>query len=351
MKIAFGVCSLGIGHATRSIPVIKGLLEEGHEVVLITYGSPYFLLKKEFPHLKIYSLEDYPIRYTVGAYQLIPYLLANSHKIIKTLLYSHRKFLTIDSKENFDMIISDSRYDIFVRNKPSYLMIHQLRIMLKLGLLRGGTMVYNSYMSKYFKKIIVPDFEENNLSGELSHNVRFVNKRRIAYVGVLSSFKSLDIPRDVDVLISISGPEPQRSIFEKIVLNQVKDLLKGNIVITLGKPDGKMRKYGKMRIYSYLPFSEREKLMNSAKLILSRSGYSTIMDMYVIGGKAFFVPTPGQPEQIYLAKYLRSRGISGYETQERLNIADAVAKAREYKGFRGGYDVKKTLENIWSVIF
>ncbi len=350
MKIAFGVCSLGIGHATRSIPVIRGLLKEGHNVVLISYGPAYSLLKKEFPYLRIYSLKDYPIRYTEKAYQFIPYLFANSHKIIKTLLDSHRKFLLMDSKENFDIIISDSRYDIFVRNKPSYLIIHQLRIMLKLAILRGGTMFYNSYMTKYFRKIIVPDFEENNLSGEMSHNIRFVDKKRIKYVGVLSSFKSLGIPRDVDVLISISGPEPQRSIFERIILKKVKNL-KGKVVVTLGKPDNEIRKDDKIKIYSYLPFEEREKLMNRAKIIVSRSGYSTIMDLYVIGGKAVFVPTPGQPEQIYLAKYLESKSVAGYETQEKLNIVNSIAKARKYRGFRGGYDVEETIKNIWSVIF
>ena len=350
MKIAFGICSLGIGHATRSIPVIKGLIEEGHEVVLISYGQAYYLLKKEFPNLRIYSLADYPIRYTEEAHQLIPYLLANSHKIIKTLLYSHRKFLTIDSKENFDMIISDSRYDIFVRNKPSYLMIHQLRIMLKLGLLRGGTMVYNSYMSKYFRKIIVPDFRNNGLSGDMSHNVKFVDGKKVEYVGVLSPFKNLNLPRNVDVLISISGPEPQRSIFERIVLNEIEDL-HGNIVVTLGKPEGRISRDNGIKVYSYLPFEEREKLMNRAKLVISRSGYSTIMDLYVIGGRAFFVPTPGQPEQVYLAKYLESKNLAGYETQNRLKLADTIVKAMRYKGFKGGYDVKKTLENIWRVIF
>ena len=350
MKIAFGVCSLGIGHATRSIPVIKGLIKEGHEVVLITYGSAYSLLKREFPDLRIYSLEDYPIRYTEKAHQMIPYFFANSHKIIKTLLRSHRNFLLIDSKENFDMILSDSRYDVFVKNKPSYLIIHQLRIMIKLSLLRGGTMFYNSYMSKYFRKILVPDFENDSLSGAMSHDVRFIDRKRIEYVGVLSSFRSLNLPRDVDVLISISGPEPQRSIFEKIVLNEVNNL-KGNVVVTLGNPDSKMKKDGRIKIYSYLPFEERERLMNRAKLIVSRSGYSTIMDMYVIGGKAFFVPTPGQPEQVYLARYLKSSGIAGYATQDSIEIGKIVDESSKYRGFKGGYDVGKTLENIWSVIF
>ncbi len=350
MKIAFGVCSLGIGHAIRSLPIIRKFDNEGHEVILITYGRAYSLLKREFPHLKIYSLEDYPIKYAEKAHQLIPYIISNSHKIIKTLIDSHRKFLLIDSRENFDLIISDSRYDVFVRNKPSYLIIHQLRIMLNLAFLRGGTMFYNSYMSKYFRKIIVPDFRDNGLSGEMSHNVKFIDPKRIEYVGILTPFRKLNVPKDVDLLISISGPEPQRSIFERKIMNSL-NAINGNIVVTLGRPEREEKKEGKIKIYSYLSLEKREELMNRAKLIISRSGYSTIMDLFAIGGRAFFVPTPGQPEQVYLARYLKSKNIAGYQDQENMNLHKMVEEAKKYRGFKGGYDVNRTLENIWRVIF
>ncbi len=349
MKIALGVCSLGIGHATRSAPVIRKLVEEGHEVVVISHGRALSLLKREFPGLKFYDMEDYPIRYTQKAHQFIPLFLKDSRRIIKTMLETHRKFLEIDSRENFDIIISDSRYDVFNRFKPSYLIIHQLRIMLKSAVLRGGTMFYNSYMTKFFTKILVPDFPDGRLSGEMARNLRFIPEEKIEYIGPLSSFRNLKLNRDIDVLISISGPEPQRSIFEDIVLKQV-DSLDGKVVVTLGRPEGDRSVESSAEIHYYLPADKREEIMNRAKLIVSRSGYSTIMDMYVIGGKAGFVPTPGQPEQRYLAKYLASQGVAPWMDQEELDLKKLVDLAGNYQGFKGGYDPDESVRKVLEVV-
>ncbi len=350
MKIAFGVCSLGIGHATRSMPVIKKLIEEGHEVVLVSHGRSLALLKHEFPELKSYDLEDYPIRYTEKAHQFFPYMLVNTRKILKNMINAHAEFLRIDSKENFDLIISDSRYDVFNRFKPSYLIIHQLRIMLKMAILRGGTMFYNHYMTKFFTKILVPDFEDESLTGEMAHNLRFIDESKVEYIGVLSPFRHLGLERDIDLLISISGPEPQRTIFENKIMSEI-DSLSGKVVVTLGKPEKIEKKSENVEIYTYLSSEEREKIMNRAKVLISRSGYSTIMDMYVIGGKAAFVPTPGQPEQKYLAKYLQDRGISGYMEQDEMNLQELIDMAKRYRGFEGNYDVDKSVSRILEVVF
>ncbi len=349
MKIGFGVCSLGIGHATRSFPVIRKLQEEGHELVIISHGRALEALKAEFPDMRFYDLEDYPIRYTEKAHQFFPYIFANSRKIVRSMLENHREFLRIDAKENFDIIISDSRYDVFNRFKPSYIIIHQLRIMLRLAFLRGGAMLYNSYMSKFFRKIIVPDFRENGLSGEMSHNIRFIEPSQIEYVGILSPFRPRELPRDIDALISISGPEPQRTIFENKIMEQL-DAVDGKIVVTLGRPEKLESHSEKKRIYSYVDFKTREELMNRAKLIISRSGYSTIMDMYVTGGRGAFVPTPGQPEQRYLAKYLHSRGLFGYMEQESMSLPELIDMAKKMKGFEGGYSVEKSVNRVLEVV-
>ena len=350
MKIAFGICSLGIGHATRCAPIMRKLSDEGHEITVISHGSALALLKKEFPHFKFIDLLDFPVQYPQKAHQFIPYFLANSRKIVSSMIEGHREFLKIHEREKFDLILSDSRFDIFHRKVPSYLLIHQLRIMIKLKLLREGTLFYNSYISKFFRKILVPDFPQNSLSGEMSHNLRWIAPEKIVYIGPLTSFRKLNRQRDIDILVSISGPEPQRTLFEKKVLEQVENL-DGKIVITLGKPDSRSNKKGNAEIHGYLKFEEREDIMNRAKVLISRSGYSTIMDMYTIGGKMGFVPTPGQPEQEYLAEHLSSRGIAPYCTQDEFDLRNLVNAAKEYRGFEGGYDVRKTLDKIWSVIF
>ncbi len=348
MKIAFGVCSLGIGHATRSTPIIKKLVDEGNEVVIITYGRAADILKKEFPYLKIYEIPDFPIQYPERAHQFIPYIFMNSNKIARSIFKAHKNFLGLHERKNFDLIISDSRFDIFHRNVPSFLIIHQLRIMVPLKILRAGILVYNTYMSRFFKKILVPDFEKNSLTGEMSHNLKIMNGEKIEYVGPLSPFRHKPVPKDIDILISISGPEPQRTLFERKIMESIDDI-DGNIVITLGKPDERLRDDG-LKIYSYLTMKEREEIMNRSKLVISRSGYSTIMDLYTIGGKAMFVPTPGQPEQEYLARYLESQGIAGYMNQDELDLREIISKARYYRGFRGKYDPSISVEKVMRVI-
>jgi len=348
VKIAFGICSLGIGHATRSSPLINKLLDEGHEVVLISYGRAATLLRREYKDLKLYELPDFPIEYPERAHQFIPYFFMNSNKIVGMMLKSHRRFLELHEREKFDLIISDSRFDVFHRKIPSYLIIHQLRIMVPLKILRFGIMIYNSYITRFFNKILVPDFKENSLSGEMSHNLRMIDGSKIEYIGPLSPFRYREMQKDIDVLISISGPEPQRSIFERKILEEIKGL-EGNVVVTLGKPDGE-KEINNVKIYSYLTMEEREEIMNRSKLIISRSGYSTIMDLYVIGGKAMFVPTPGQPEQEYLARYLESKGIAGYVHQDSLNLKELIERADKYRGFKGGYNVSTSVKNFMRVI-
>lgn len=339
------MCSLGLGHATRSMPLIKKLMEEGHEVIIISHGRALTLLKKEFPDIRAYDLKDFPVKYSEKAHQFIPYFLVQSNKILKTLISSHQTFLKIHERENFDIIISDSRFDIFHRSLPSFLITHQLRVMVP----GAGELAlfYHYNMGKYFTKFIVPDFEKDSLSGEMSHELRLFPMEKISYIGPLSPFRRREIQRDIDVMISISGPEPQRTLLEKSVLAQL-DSLTGNVIVTLGKPESDITREGK--IYGYLTTEKREELMNRSKLIISRSGYSTIMDLYVIGGKAMFIPTPGQPEQEYLARYLEKKGVAGYTSQDNLDLKNLVERAKYYEGFKGGYDVSKSVENFLRVI-
>ena len=348
MKIAFGVCSLGIGHAIRSSPVIEKLLNEGHEVVIISHGRALELLKTEFPDIRFYDVPDFPIQYPEKAHHFLPYAIFKSPKIAGSIVKGHSYFLRLHNREKFDIILSDSRFDIFYRETPSFLIMHQIRVMTPLKTIRGALLTYNNVMAKYFRKILVPDFEKNSLSGDLSHNLKIIDKRKIEYIGPLTPFKHRDIPRDIDILISISGPEPQRTIFERKIMENLDDL-KGNIAITLGKPDEIVKNDG-IKIYSYLTMKEREEIMNRSKLIISRSGYSTIMDLCAIGGKAMFVPTPGQPEQEYLAEYLESKGIAGYMTQDELDLKELIRRSKNYKGFEGKYDPTISVENVMRVI-
>ena len=152
---------------------------------------------------------------------------------------------------------------------------------------------FNLFFFKRYAGVIVPDYKENNLSGDLSHNLRRIDEQMIHYVGVLSDFTKRPMKKDIDYLISISGPEPQRSILEEKLASHANEL-EGNVVMTLGKAEKySIKKKEHLTTYSFVTKELREELLNKAKLVVSRSGYSTIMDVAVVGAKALFIPTPG----------------------------------------------------------
>ena len=74
-----------------------------------------------------------------------------------------------------------------------------------------------------------------------------------------------------------------------------------------------------------------EQAFNESSLVLCRSGYTTIMDLAKLEKKAFFIPTPGQYEQIYLAQKLEKEGIAPFALQDEFKIDD-LSKTVNYCG-------------------
>lgn len=209
---------------------------------------------------------------------------------------------------------------------------------------------FNLFFFKRFKEVIVPDYKENSLSGDLSHNLRRIDEERLHYVGVLSDFSRQSVKKDIDYLISISGPEPQRSYLEDKLLSQTENL-DGSIVITLGKAEEfSLVKKKHITTYSFVTKDVRERLLNKAKLVISRSGYSTLMDVAVIGTKALFIPTPGQIEQEYLSEYHNSRGTFYSVSQDCVDLPSDVEIAKRSTGITSRCEVNTTIEQILRII-
>jgi predicted glycosyltransferase len=221
---------------------------------------------------------------------------------------------------------------------------------LRINMFERGSEIFNLFFFKRFAGVISPDYKDDNLSGDLSHNLRRIDENKIHYVGVLSDFKKRKTKKDIDYLISISGPEPQRTMLEKKLVSQVNDL-KGKIVITLGKTE-KNDKLNKKNIetYSFLSKEKREEFLNRTKLVISRSGYSTIMDLAVIGSKALMIPTPGQIEQEYLGKYHNKKGTFYSVNQNNIDLKRDIEIAKKRSGIKRKCDVDKSVEKIIDVI-
>jgi uncharacterized protein (TIGR00661 family) len=353
MKIIYGVCSWGLGHATRSLPVIRKLIEEDNELTIISHDRSLELLKKELgENIEYIDIPDYPMLLSENARQFIAKSVIYWPKFIVGMRSGLKQLTRMLEKRKCDLIISDARYEIYSRKIPSFFISHQMRIMnpLRIKMLESGSEIFNLFFFRRYCSVIVPDYKDDDLSGDLSHNLKRIDEDKIHYVGVLSDFKKRNTKKDIDYLISISGPEPQRSILENKLLSQI-DQLEGKIVITLGKSEKKDSKVKEnVEIHSFLTKEKREEVLNRAKLVVSRSGYSTISDLAAIGAKALMTPTPGQIEQEYLAGYHNKKGTFYSLNQDKINLARDVEIAKKTTGITRKCDVKKTVENIMNVI-
>jgi uncharacterized protein (TIGR00661 family) len=353
MKIIYAVCSWGLGHATRSLPIIRKLLQEEHTLTLISQGRSLDLLKSELGKNADYvEIPDYPMLLSENARQFMAKSMIYWPVFIKKIESGLIQLNKILNKNSYDLIISDARYDMYSKKIPSFFMSHQMRIMnpLRIKIFESGSELFNQFFFKRFSAVLVPDFKEESLSGDLSHNLRKIDENQIHYIGVLSDFNKQQKKKDIDYLISISGPEPQRSYLEKTLVDQIPHL-DGTIAITLGKTEKKTEmKKDTVTTYSYLSRKKREELLNRAKLVISRSGYSTIMDLGVIGTRALIIPTPGQIEQEYLAQYHHGIGSFFSVQQNNIQLTRDIAQAIKAKGITRKCVVSKTVENVLNLI-
>lgn len=353
MEIIYGVCSWGLGHATRSLPVIRKLVSEKHSVTVISNGRSLEVLKKELGDTVGYvDIPDYPMLVSENTRQFLAKSMVYWPVFIKRIEDGLAQLQKILDKKTYGCIVSDARYDMYNKKIPSFFISHQMRIMnpLKIKMFERSMEQFNLFFFKRFVGVMVPDYKEENLSGDLSHHLKRIDEDTIHYVGVLSDFTKRVMKKDIDYLISVSGPEPQRSMLEEKLSVQASEL-EGTVVMTLGKAEKySVVKKKHLTMYSFVEKDLREELLNRAKLVVSRSGYSTIMDLAVVGTKALLIPTPGQIEQEYLSEYHNRLGTFYSVLQDAVCLKSDVVTAREKTGIIRNCDVNKTVENIIRII-
>lgn len=354
MKVIYAVCSWGLGHATRSLPVIRKLIDENNQITIISHDRSLELLKKELgPNLEYIDIRDYPMLLSENSRQFMAKSMVYWPNFIHRMRHGLSEVTKILKHEKYDLIISDGRYDIYSKKIPSFFISHMMRILnpLRINMFEKGSETFNLFFFKRFAGVLIPDYsDENNLSGDLSHNLYKIDEKKLHYIGVLSDFKKKKIKKDIDYLLSITGPEPQRSILEKKLISQAANL-DGKIVATLGKTETKnIVKNDNIETYSFMTKEQRENILNRSKLVVSRSGYSTILDLAVIGTKALMTPTPGQTEQEYLAQYHNKKNTFYSVNQNNIDLLRDIEKAKRTTGINWECDVDKSVENIMHVI-
>ncbi|WP_114491434.1 glycosyltransferase [Candidatus Ulvibacter alkanivorans] len=319
----------GLGHATRCIPIIDALLAHGFNVIIGSDGDALLLLRKEFPQLPYVSLPAYNIRYPKKGVYFKWKLLWKLPALQKTMRSEKKIIQKMVAQGTIDGIISDNRLGVRNKKIPSVFITHQLNV------LTGHTSFFSSKLHRRiirkFDACWVPDVENIiNLSGKLGH-IKHADFP-VTYIGPLSRMKKQLLPKQYDILVLLSGPEPQRSMLE-LQLTELFSKAANSVLLVQGNVQSQqeIRQLNNLKIVNYMLSEELEQAINASDLVVSRSGYTTIMDLAVLEKKAFFIPTPGQYEQNYLAKRLDDHGLVPMCKQKEFSI-DKLESVRDYKG-------------------
>ncbi|MBK7762203.1 MAG: glycosyltransferase [Bacteroidetes bacterium] len=330
-KILIAPLDWGLGHATRCIPLISSFLNAGHIVHVAANQSIRTLLQTEFPELIFHDLPGYNIRYSAQKWML-PFTILKQVPQIVQAIRNEQSWLNLFLQRNaYDLIVSDNRYGFYHHSVKSVIITHQLQILVPQSILLQKILnVFNHRLLNHFKECWVADYETDSMSGKLSAKSIHIP---IKYLGNLSRFKGLpEQTKKYDIIVILSGPEPQRTLLEEEILKQVKALPYKTIVVR-GKPseDNKIRSYSPtINIINHLQANELEMMIQSSEIIICRSGYSTMMDLIKLNRHALFIPTPGQTEQEYLAEYFSHKKWGMYSPQETLHLENLIQAFQTY---------------------
>lgn len=328
-NILVAVLNWGLGHATRCIPIINELERQGANVILASDGDALLLLQQEYPHLKTVELPPYNIHYKGN--NMFLNIAPQVPKILKAIRLERKKLDSIIEEYKITTIISDNRYGMYHNAVFSVFLTHQLNIQIPNKWVESMVAKYNHYFIQKFDQCWVPDHaSEPSLAGDLAHNTPLKN---VHYLGPLSRMSKLSKKiKKQDVIVVLSGPEPQRTYLEEKIIAQAK-LLPYHFLIVGGKPKTMEKKTLAFNIQwqSFMDARHLQTAISESDVVIARSGYSTVMDLVAMGcSKVLLVPTPGQSEQEYLATRLAKKGFCITENQDALdlekNIDDLIHK-------------------------
>jgi predicted glycosyltransferase len=315
----------GLGHSARCVPIIQRLIDHGAVPIIGADGGPLALLRKEFPQLEHMRIPGVDVRYSKSSNQL--WSMARQFPAMVRSVHAERALFDRSRHElRLDAVISDQRFGIRSPELPSVLITHQVFPFTPFA--QGALRQVNlRHMARFDRCWIMDEPDAPGLAGELSHGRSFPANAR--YIGAVSRMVPPASPVQGRYVVTavISGPEPQRTLLEHRLIEQLRDL-PGEHLLVLGQPNSdRNERIGNLSIRAHLSGRELTDAMLSAQLILSRSGYTTLMDLAAIGRSALIIPTPGQAEQEYLGALHARTGRFLVQRQGQLNVQAALAEA------------------------
>lgn len=327
-RIFFAVLNWGLGHASRSIPIITSLREMGFSLVLGSDGAAGDLLQQTFPDLPFREMPAYNVTYPSG--NLAWHMLRQSVKIQRAIFREHQCAQQLHREFQFDTIISDNRLGVYVEGVRSICITHQLHLKAPARWQTPLAKAVNYRALRRFDEIWIPDFLDDtvNLGGALSHPP--LPQPPCYYLGALSALSGNNPSvHPQKVLIVLSGPEPQRTYFEQALAQQLP-LKNYSVTLVRGTRQPALHSIpSEIKVFDFLTSEKLADLFAEAAVVVSRTGYSTLMDLATLQKRALLIPTPGQPEQEYLATQPSLNQYFAIQHQHQLDLEQGIAAALE----------------------
>jgi len=327
--ILVAVLNWGLGHATRSIPIIRLLLSQNNHISIASDGAALTLLQSTFPDLTSLELPGYDVTYPTS--NMVWNIGSQFFKIKRAITEEQLAIQKWVRNNRTDIIISDNRYGCHHYDLHNILISHQLNLQLPFA-----SRLINRIHAKQlqpFSEIWVPDDEHRTFSNELSNPKWLDPSVTIKYFGTKSRLKKINVEKEYNIAAILSGPEPQRTIFEKKLSQQLSEMNLKSIIVQGSKSAKTIPSTENVEIIQFADQERLSEIVCGSQMIVCRSGYSTIMDLSKLGGRALFIPTPGQTEQIYLAEHFQNKKMAQFQSQNNLDVERAWNKKDEFKGF------------------
>jgi len=335
------VCPLdwGIGHASRCVPIVKALHEQGWKVIVAAGGRPFEFYRIEYPEQELIKFPGLEIRYP-GRNSMALAMASSIPRLLMAFRKEHEYLKKLVNKTGASLVISDNRYGCWHPQVKSVFMTHQLNIMLPSRLKFASSLLKKinySFIGKYDECWIPDSEDEGGLSGRLSHCLQLPGECH--FIGTLSRLSApqplpseLPCP-EAEIFIILSGPEPQRSILETIIIEQLS-MTNHTAIVAGGRTESEETRVIDGRIHSFARLGSAliKHYAEKADHVICRSGYSTLMDLAALGKSAILIPTPGQTEQEYLASRLSKMNVHYSVPQEHFQLSEALANTKGLKG-------------------
>jgi UDP:flavonoid glycosyltransferase YjiC (YdhE family) len=293
-KIAYSCLNWGMGHLTRSISILKELSKD-NDIYFFGNQAQLDFLEDEGINIKLHIFPEYRLNFSGKSF--LAEMIFQSPRMIQDIQIEKKNLSEIHQKEQFDLTISDNRFGFRINEIRSIILTHQLKIKSPF-FEKQGSKLNQIYLNK-FDEIWVPDDAESTLSGDLSKTPM---DKPICFLGNISDLHYQEEQKEFDYFIIGSGPEPYRTQLIEKLLNHFKASDKKIVITGMDiLPDLKKDNFVLVKNMNRKEINDH---INKSTKVITRAGYTSLMDLECTKCEAILIPTKNQYEQEYLAEHL-----------------------------------------------